>query len=278
MNVVQQIPNLLTLGNLTCGVLAMLHAYTGNFDWAAYLILTATGLDLLDGLLARALGVSSEMGKQLDALSDLVSFGVAPAMIMFLLFDLAAGYRTMEAMDVQLLAQSGLLNQLYEIKNIWNLDIPWTRFAVVFLPVCAAIRLAKFNNQADSKVFYGLPTPAVGIYTAGLILILNVENPETYDLRTIIEFMIYPKTLLFSVFLLAIWMIVPLKMMTLKFEAASWKGNEWRFTFLAISGLTVIASMLISFVWIAIPIILALYLIFSVFYNIYDRNEIQSSN
>src|SRR5688572_28418038 len=83
MNIKKNIPNLFTVGNLFCGCIALVFAFEGNLIWAAYLVGIACVFDFLDGFVARLLKVNSEIGKQLDSLADVVSFGVVPGILMY---------------------------------------------------------------------------------------------------------------------------------------------------------------------------------------------------
>lgn len=127
----KQIPNLFTLGNLTCGVLAILAIFNDNLDQAVYLVILAAILDFFDGFLARLLKVSGELGKQLDSLADLVTFGVAPAFMLYACSDMIDGY---------------------------------ARYCFVLLAVFSAYRLAKFNiDTRQTTSFIGVPTPITGL-------------------------------------------------------------------------------------------------------------------
>ncbi len=145
-----KIPNAITLCNAVCGVLAIL---LGNPVIGAYLIITAMVLDLADGLVARALNVHSELGKQLDSLADLISFGVAPAYLFYHLFN-----------DTEALLVS------------------------IFYVLSALFRLGKFNTLDYMKDFNGLPSPAAAGVVSGYILIIahdNVLNPSWLPLLTV---------------------------------------------------------------------------------------------
>ena len=131
------IPNLLTLGNLLCGsaaaVLTLVH---GNLTAAFWLIIVAVICDFLDGFAARLLGQSSPMGVELDSLADMVSFGVAPAAVLYELF-------------------------------ISNGGDPYWGFVVFVLAACSALRLGKFNiDENQSTQFIGMPTPAAALMVA----------------------------------------------------------------------------------------------------------------
>lgn len=131
LRIQKQIPNLFTLGNLSCGVLAILAIFNDQQDTAVYLVILAAILDFFDGFLARLLKVSGELGKQLDSLADLVTFGVAPAFMLYANSDLIHGY---------------------------------ARYSFVLLAVFSAYRLAKFNiDTRQTTSFIGVPTPITGL-------------------------------------------------------------------------------------------------------------------
>lgn len=134
---IMTVPNLLTLANLACGSVAAVYALRyDDLRTAFWLIAAAAAFDFLDGFAARLTGQTSEVGKQLDSLSDLVSFGVAPAAVMFSMYGSAGG------------------------TSPWG----WTVFAVALF---SAVRLAKFNIDASqSDSFAGLPTPACALFAA----------------------------------------------------------------------------------------------------------------
>ncbi|GIO45172.1 CDP-diacylglycerol--serine O-phosphatidyltransferase [Paenibacillus apis] len=139
--ITKSIPNLFTLGNLFLGMLAMMLALDGRYSLAAIMVIVAMLLDGLDGRVARALNCSSEFGKQLDSLSDVISFGVAPALIMYLI-------------SFQSLPQTGL---------VW--------VVTALFPMCGALRLARFNvHKGIPGYFIGLPIPAAGGVVATLSL------------------------------------------------------------------------------------------------------------
>lgn len=138
--VTKSIPNLFTLGNLFLGMSAILMALEGRFSLAAILVIVAMLLDGLDGRVARALNCQSEFGKELDSLSDIISFGVAPALIMYLI-------------------------AFHSIPS----GVAWAVTAI--FPMCGALRLARFNVQKGTPgYFIGLPIPAAGGALATLSL------------------------------------------------------------------------------------------------------------
>lgn len=151
-NPVKHIPNTLTLINLFIGCLSIVSAFEGNLLLAGYLILLAAIFDYLDGFSARLLKAYSPLGKELDSLSDLVSFGVAPSVILFHLLKSALGLN---------------YNQGFIDGNV-ILAIPF------LIAVFSALRLAIFNlDTRQTTSFIGLPTPANAIFIVGLVLGLN---------------------------------------------------------------------------------------------------------
>lgn len=133
------LPSMFTVGNLFLGIISIIVAFQGNFPWAAFLVIIGMLLDGLDGRVARALNAQSEFGKELDSLSDVISFGVAPAFIMY----------------------GVVLHELGWVGTV---------ITAVF-PICGALRLARFNVAAGSpNYFIGLPITAAGGVLATLAL------------------------------------------------------------------------------------------------------------
>lgn len=127
--VAKAIPNLFTMGNLLCGVLSITCNMSGFLEVACVFILLSAIFDLLDGRIARGLKVNSELGVQLDSLADIVSFGVAPALV----------FHTIAAPSIL------------------------TSLAFILFPIMGALRLAKFNVKPTIGYFRGLPIPAAGL-------------------------------------------------------------------------------------------------------------------
>ena len=132
------IPNIFTFINLSCGVLSILSAHEGNYLVASIFILLAGLVDRYDGRVARFFDVSSELGKELDSLADLVSFGVAPSILTYILFNLSA----------------------FGPKGIIGITI------LVVFPICGAFRLARYNTATFDGVFTGVPITIVGCFMA----------------------------------------------------------------------------------------------------------------
>lgn len=138
--ITKSIPNLFTIGNLFLGIISIMFAFNDNYSFAALMVIIAMLLDGLDGRVARALNVQSEFGKELDSLSDVISFGVAPAFVMYVC-------------------------AFTEINPV----LAWTATAI--FPICGALRLARFNVvDGVPGYFTGLPIPAAGGVLATLAL------------------------------------------------------------------------------------------------------------
>lgn len=235
----KHIPNAITCLNLFSGCLALYFAFHDNLIYTAYLVGLAAVFDFLDGMAARVLKTSSEIGKQLDSLADMVSFGVVPGAIMFML-----------------LSKVGL-----PVLGIHAEVIPFFGFLIT---IFSALRLAKFNlDTRQTTSFIGLPTPACTILVASLPLILANGTLLHYE---IIQnyFLLLPLTVLLSYLLVA-----ELPLFALKFQNLSWQDNATRFIFL---GLSVILLALLNFA--AIPLIIALYILLSIIKKPYTHHEI----
>lgn len=243
------IPNAITCGNLFCGCMAIIQIFEGNMVWASYLVGLAAVLDFFDGFAARLLNVSSAIGKDLDSLADMVTFGAVPGLMMHRMLDM--GY---------------LVNhQAFQViaENKWMMFLP------LLITVFSALRLAKFNNdKRQSESFIGLPTPANAIFICSIPLIVNWDTH--FDLRgdIIIHFLIHPYTLLILSVVLSYLLVAELPLFSLKFKSFGWRGNEIRFVFLALS----IAS-LILFQYLGLPLLIVIYLILSLINNIASKSE-----
>lgn len=152
------VPHALTLGNLFCGCLGVVGVLNGGEDWGAACILVAAVLDLADGAVARALGVESPLGKELDSLADVVSFGVLPGAMAF-------GYAR------GLLPAFGASPWPLPSHGFWPFEaIPsgtesWWLLCFAAIPLASALRLALFNaNNNQSRRFVGMPTPAHALW------------------------------------------------------------------------------------------------------------------
>lgn len=242
------VANIITLGNLLCGILAIFSIFAGNMITAAYLVLLAAVLDFFDGFAARILKQPSEIGKQLDSLADIVSFGLVPGVAMYHLinrFELSAG------------AHDSLLP-----------------FVALVIPLFSALRLAKFNvdtRQSDS--FIGVPTPANAMLLLSIPLVMEFTlgigsmsdlNLQDWKIdRLVEEIGILPYILAGLCVVMSLLLIAELPLFALKFKSFGWKGNEIRFTFLGIS-----LAMIVVLQVAAIPLIIIVYILLSFVNNL----------
>ena len=155
MNAIKRnIPNIITLANLTCGLLSIIFAFQGNLKLASLYIFASAFFDFFDGLAARLLKVHGKLGKQLDSMADIVAFGVAPGFILFhFMYELNH--------DI-----------IFKIATNDNLFFP--ELLALLIPIFSAYRLANFNiDTKQTTSFIGLPTPTLAIFVAALPLIDN---------------------------------------------------------------------------------------------------------
>lgn len=230
------IPNFITSMNLVSGSIAVFLGIEGELGNAAIFILAAAVFDFLDGMSAHLLKSYSGIGKQLDSLADLVSFGLAPAAILM-------------SMLKQALSQPGHLTEAETSPTLWIL-------LVLLVPVAGAFRLAKFNvDTRQSESFLGLPIPANALFFASLALILEFGNAPAIN-RIILN----PYFLALAIILFSGLMISELPMFSMKFRHLKWQGNQVRFLFIALCLLLVIFLKLY-----ALPLIIISYILISLF-------------
>jgi len=242
MKIKQHIPNFITSLNLASGLISITLVLTGDLLWSAFFIFLAAVFDFLDGTAARLLKAHSEFGKQLDSLADLVSFGVAPGLIMFQLIsaNCAGSCNVLDRMQI-------------------------TPYFALLIPVCSAFRLAKFNIDLRQEVnFIGLPTPANALFFASIPLVLLLQ-PQLFSLIKL-EFMtdFFSNTRMLaalSVFF-SYLMISEFRIFSMKFKTLEWKGNQVRYLFLILS-----LALMMVFSLSAIPLVIVLYLVLSLFFQ-----------
>ena len=229
------IPNILTCLNLALGCLALIYIFDGKMYFAAIIIGIAAILDLADGMLARLLNAQTAIGKDLDSLADMVSFGVVPSIVIFMF-----------------MAESPNLPILFS--NIWLMATP-----AFLIAVFSALRLAKFNNdKSQSDSFSGLPTPANAIFFLSLPLVLKYGS-ELSPIYKAIELITEDYYSLLALTILSSALLVSnITLFSLKFKNLKLKENLTRYIFLTIS----VIMLLILFTE-AIPLIVIFYLILS---------------
>ena len=248
MNIKKHIPNLFTLGNLFCGTLATIFAVQGQFEMTAIFVVLGIVFDFFDGFLARILNVSGELGKQLDSLADMVTSGVAPGLVMFYLL---ADHSLFQFSNLEIVNWFGIKSQPIQLIGL-------------LLTLAACYRLARFNiDTRQSESFIGLPTPAMSLFVISLPLI---------QLNTDIEFvkeMISNNYFLIAITLLLSYLMnAELPLFSLKFKNYRIKNNVFKYLLILLS-----VILLISAQYLAIPIIIVVYVILSVIDNINTKKN-----
>ena len=258
--------NLCTAGNLMSGILAIILALTVDVTLAPFAIFLGLLFDFCDGFIARKLGVSGELGKQLDSLADMVTFGVAPGVIMLVI--LGSGYDLLNSSSA--IAQntfSTWFNNAIHFKadNYFPL-------AALIIPFLALFRLAKFNvDIRQSESFIGLPTPANTLFFMVFPLAIRYHDLVSDD-HALYQFMYNPWFISVLIVIMSVMMVIEVPLFSLKFKQFKLKGNEIRYLFLLIS----LGLILVFHVW-SIALIVFLYLILSGLENVFfkkNRNEI----
>ena len=209
MSIIRHIPNGITSLNLFSGCVAIVAAFNGQFQVAAGFIVLAAIFDFFDGLAARSLKAYSDIGKELDSLADMVSFGVAPSVIFFKLIQVGLGFET------------GFIASY----------IPYVAFIIA---VFSALRLAKFNiDTRQTTSFIGLPTPANALFllSFGLYFESNLPYKE----------MVTNPWVLIAVAAIFSWLLVAeIPMFAMKIKSLKLKGNEVRYSFIGLSVVLII--------------------------------------
>lgn len=231
MNViVKNIPNTITCLNLAAGVMAIICASAGDatlwgmaaYNWAYIFVGIAAVADFLDGFAARLLHAYSDLGKELDSLCDLVSFGVAPAMIM---------YNCLDAMSTA----------------------EWVKWLVLLIPVCGALRLARFNiDTRQTTSFIGLPIPANAIFWIGYSALCYGGA----------EFLTQWWMAALAIVVESWLMVSPLRLFSLKFKTWGWKGNMWRWLLVVTAVVLVFCMGVPGLMWLIVA-----YVLYGVFDN-----------
>jgi CDP-diacylglycerol---serine O-phosphatidyltransferase len=232
----KHIPNLITSLNLASGFFAIIFALNGELVTASWLILAAMLFDFMDGFSARLLKAYSAIGKELDSLADVVSFGVAPGLIIY-----------------------SMMSNALTSEAVFSSGSPFssTRLLLltpVIMPVCAALRLAIFNiDTTQATTFKGLPTPANALAVISIVIANNYsDSPQFITVTTSTVFLVI------LTLVLSLLMVSRIPLLSLKVSNLKPKGNEGRFI---LAGLIVIAFSVFGIQ--AAPLIIPLYLIAS---------------
>lgn len=243
---IKQLPNVITSLNLLCGCTAILFAVSGDLITASFFVFFGIFFDFFDGLAARLLNAQSDVGLELDSLADMVTSGVAPAIVM-----------------VQLLSEAFFgspINLSETFSNTgWNTGFAnYLPFIGLLIAVASAYRLAKFNvdtRQTDS--FIGLPVPANTLLVLSLPLILHFQYSEWVEGIILNKWFLIGLTIVSSLLLNA-----EIQLFALKFKTWDFKSNAIRYVFLIFC---VVLLVLLKFM--AIPIIIFLYIVMSLFFR-----------
>jgi CDP-diacylglycerol--serine O-phosphatidyltransferase len=230
------IPNFITSLNLASGFIAIIFVGNGDILTASWLILAAMIFDFLDGLSARLLKAYSDIGKELDSLADVVSFGVAPALIIYHLLN-----------DSLALSAPMIINSNDLVASIMLIT-------PVIMPVCGALRLAIFNiDTTQSTTFRGLPIPANALAVISVVIASQYSHSPVFS-----TFLGSPAIMITYTIALSLLMVTRLPLLSLKVSSLKVKGNEGRYI---LAGMVLISFLIIGVN--AIPLIIPLYIIAS---------------
>lgn len=231
----RQPPNIITLLNLFFGALSLLAVLQGDYMMGFWWLVAAAVADFLDGAVARVLGVSSPVGKELDSLADVISFGLVPGIMLWSMVHQDG------STPANILGHTDLLS--------WHA-------LVLLYPLFAAYRLAKFNlDTRQATTFIGLPTPAAAIFILGLLLSYQ------YDFFGARAWLTQPALLIGISLLLGLLAISEIPMFSLKPAGKGWSGNEIKITFVLLSVLA-----LFFFKGAALSLIIGLYILLNTGY------------
>lgn len=220
------VPNIITLANLLCGCGSIISSLVlGNYRLAFALIIASAVCDFFDGFTARLLKQYSDIGVQLDSLADMVSFGVAPAAVMYLFASQTVTMFSLPEILVQVLT-----------------------FVPFLIAAFSALRLAKFNiDDSQHSSFEGLPTPANAIFCASFVYAL-IATGKCVELEWIALIAVVMSALLVS----------PIRMFSFKLKSLSWSANRLQYIFLALSLVALLTLGLY-----AMPTIIVIYIVLS---------------
>ena len=238
MSIKQNIPNLITTLNLICGVFSIVFSVQFLFIDAFLIIMVAAVLDFFDGLSARLLKVSNPVGKELDSLADVVTFGVAPFFVLL--------YYVLEQSEAE-----NALSLFQEFPLI---------ILLILTPALSAVRLAKFNvDTRQTEGFIGLNTPTNTLFLISLPFVC-----ERFDLG----FETSAYLVIFSSLITALLLNASLPMLSLKFKNTSLKDNPFRYLLIAFSVIGALVCFFSDYLALTFPIIVILYLILSIINNL----------
>ncbi|WP_185862226.1 CDP-alcohol phosphatidyltransferase family protein [Blattabacterium cuenoti] len=224
------IPNIFTFLNLFFGCISIIFLQSKNFYNSAIATLFSIIFDFLDGFFSRIIKSENQFGKELDSLADMVSFGIVPSIIVFLLFK----------------------------KNTINQKIPCIEWFSFLICIFSAWRLAKFNTT-NPTYYRGLTTPVNTLFFSSLSIIVMNNTTTPVFIKNIIR---HPIIILFMIFFSCYFLISKISMISFSFEDFSWKKNKIRYIFLLIS-----TFLLLTLHVVALPCIIIIYIITSVYFH-----------
>ncbi|MFB0942539.1 MAG: CDP-alcohol phosphatidyltransferase family protein [Patiriisocius sp.] len=246
---IKQIPNIITSLNLLCGCVAIMFAVSGDLVSASFFAFAGIFLDFFDGLAARVLNAQSQVGLQLDSLADVVTSGVLPGIVMVQLLS--------EALTGTSLDISAIFSDTANSTSIES----YLPFIGLLIAVASGYRLAKFNvDTRQTTSFIGLPVPANTLLILSLPLILSFQASQQ-----ITEVILTPWFLIVITLVSCVLLNAEISLFGLKFKTWNFKDNAVRYLFLISSIL-----LLVVLKFIAIPIIIFLYILVSLFWKPLD--------
>lgn len=233
MNLKRHVPNAITLLNLFSGCIALLFAFQQNYLFAFYFVALGIFFDFFDGFFARMFNVSGELGKQLDSLADMVTSGVVPGLVMFMMMSNASGAQNLG----------------------WMQYFPYLGFIIT---LASCVRLARFNlDTRQTNSFIGLPTPANALFILSLPIVL-----QSSDSLMILE-LLTDKWLLLGITIFSAYILnAEIPLFSLKIKNFSFKENSIQIIFLALA-----VAFLFIFQEMGVPLIIILYVLMSVINN-----------
>ncbi len=247
MSIKKQIPNFITLLNLTSGLIALVFAFDTNLQMAFIWVSIGIFFDFWDGFFARILKAQSALGLQLDSLADMVTSGVVPGVVMY-----------------KLLENIGELRDEYNLSsdNFYLGILPFFGFVIT---LASCYRLAKFNvDDRQTESFIGLPTPANALFILSLPMILNHSDGTGF----VFDMLSNPYVLVGISLLSAFLLNAEIPLFSLKVKYFNWDTNKLQIIFLVLSML-----LLFFFQYLGIPMIILLYVLLSVINNSIDGKK-----
>jgi len=236
----KHLPNAITCANLFSGCVGIVFAFQDNLIVAAYCVFLSAIFDFFDGFASRVLQSFSVIGKDLDSLADLVSFGFLPAAVLY-----------------------DLLTHAPQIDKVST----YLNFIAFLVPVFSALRLAKFNSDTrQAEIFIGLPTPANAILIASLPFVID-QYPQLSG------YILNPYVLYVFTIIMCALLVAELPLMSLKFKNRDFNKNIYRYLLLLFS-----AILILFFKFAAIPVVIIFYILLSIIQFKFIHNEVPGRN